>query len=153
MTRECGACSLCCRVMGVPEVKQDHEWCPHAKPGKGGCAIYASRPARCREFNCQWLMDNKIPDYWKPSKSKIVINIVVEHGTRYLAFVVDPSYPRRWLEEPWFSDIKKLAKAGIAGNEKGGGDGGRGGGWTTIVCIGNEKIPIIGSAALLRVAR
>jgi hypothetical protein len=148
--RECGACSLCCRVMGVPEVKKDHEWCPHALPGKGGCAIYGVRPGRCREFNCMWLLDGKIPDYWYPLKSKIVINTVYENGTRYLAFVVDPSYPRRWQEEPYFNDIKLMAKAGIAGKK---GETCRGGGWTTIVCIGEEKIPIIGSATLLRVAK
>jgi hypothetical protein len=143
-TRECGACSLCCKVMGVPEVKQDHEWCPHALPGKGGCAIYRRRPEACRTFNCMWLIDNKFPDYWYPLKSKIVINALNENGASYVAFVVDPAYPNRWREEPYFDDIKTIAKAGLEGR--------LGKKWTTLVLIGDRRIPIIDKPRLLRAA-
>jgi Fe-S-cluster containining protein len=142
MKRECGTCALCCKVMGVPEVKQEHQWCPHCKPGLHACKIYPSRPERCRDFHCQWLIDERYPDYWFPAKAKIVINVLIEHGKKYVSFVVDPSYPNRWREDPWFSDIKVIARAGLEGRmaEK----------WTTIVLIGNDRIPIIGTARLLR---
>lgn len=142
--RQCGTCSLCCKVMGVPEVKKDHEWCPHVALPGGGCKIYAQRPERCRDFHCQWLIDNRQPDYWYPHKSKIIIDARIKHGTKYIAFIVDPAYPNRWREEPYFSDIKHIARAGIEGRlgEK----------WTTVVLIREERIPIIGSATLLRVA-
>ena len=91
-----------------------------------------------------WLIDNKFPDYWYPAKSKIVINALVEEGRRYTAFVVDPAYPNRWKEEPYFSDIKTIARAGIEGR--------LGEHWTTLVLIKDERIPIIGSARLLRAA-
>lgn len=144
MKRVCGSCALCCKVMGVPEVKQDHQWCSHCKPGHKACQIYPQRPERCRDFHCQWLISTSHPDYWYPAKSKIVINTLVEHGTSYVAFVVDPDYPLRWREEPWFSDIKKIAQAGIEGR--------LGKRWTTLICIKDEKIPIIGSERLLRAA-
>lgn len=89
-----------------------------------------------------WLIDGRIPDYWYPLKSKIVINAMTEHGTDYVAFVLDPSYPNRWREEPYFSDIKTMAKAGLEGR--------LGKKWTTIVVIKDERIPIIGTARLLR---
>lgn len=130
--------------MDVPDVKPKHEWCQHARPGCGGCAIYATRPEACRSFHCMWLIDERFPDYWYPAKSKIVINAIEHEGTSHVAFVVDPAYPNRWREEPYFSDIKKLAAHGL--------DGKYGKKWNTIVMIKDERIPIIGSARLLRAA-
>lgn len=129
--------------MGVPEVKKDHEWCPHVKLGYG-CSIYRQRPERCRDFHCMWLIDERIPDYWYPKTSKIVINTTTEDGVEYVAFVVDPSYPTRWREEPYLSDIKAMAKAGIEGKI--------GKKWTTIVVIKDEKIPVVATPRLLRAA-
>jgi hypothetical protein len=129
--------------MGVPEVKKDHQWCPHAKPGHG-CVIYPRRPEACREFHCMWLINEKFPDYWYPKTAKIVINTMNENGVSYVAFVVDPAYPNRWREDPWFSDIKKTAQIGL--------DGKLGKKWITIVLIGEQRIPIIRQPRLLRVA-
>lgn len=51
----CGSCTLCCKIMGVPELnKLPGEWCPHADPKKG-CMIYEDRPQVCVEFECVWL--------------------------------------------------------------------------------------------------
>jgi len=82
-----------------------------------------------------WLIDSRFPDYWFPAKSKIVINPKLAGENAYVAFVVDPSYPNRWREEPWFSDIKKLARAGLEGllGQK----------WTTVVLVGDDRIPIV----------
>ena len=34
--RECGSCSLCCKVYNVPEIeKPAGKWCRHCTPGKG----------------------------------------------------------------------------------------------------------------------
>lgn len=142
--RECGSCSLCCKVMEVPEVKPRHDWCQHARPGAGGCAIYRTRPEICRGFHCQWLSNSRIPDYWFPAKSKIVINATIspDTGKKYISFIVDPAYPNRWREEPYFSNIKHIAKAGL--------DGRLGEKWATLVVIKDEKIPIIDTPRLLR---
>jgi hypothetical protein len=133
--RSCGSCNLCCRVMGVPEIKQDHAWCQHAcRPG-GGCRIYTDRPEPCRDFNCMWLLDNRFGPHWYPARARIVINAKLDGDKAYIAFVVDPDYPGRWREEPWFSDIKKIARAGIAGTA--------GQKWVTLIMIKDESIPII----------
>jgi hypothetical protein len=121
--------------MGVPEVKKDHEWCPHARPGCG-CAIYKDRPEACRDFHCMWLLDNRFKEYWKPNKCRIVINPKLdEKGKAYIAFVVDPDYPLRWREEPWFSDIKAIGRAGLRGLA--------GQTWRTFVMIRDERIEIV----------
>jgi uncharacterized protein len=133
--RICGSCRMCCKVLTIPDFagKPDaDDWCSHAC--NKGCAIYPQRPQVCRDFNCMWLLDQRLPDYWFPAKSKIVINFKLTGDNNYVGFVVDPAYPTRWREEPWFSDIKKLARAGLTGS------GGQK--WTTIVLIGDDKIPI-----------
>lgn len=123
--------------MGVPEVKKDFEWCPHCqvKRAGGACSIYETRPVRCRDFNCQWLVDKRFPDYWFPKEAKIVVDHRVDGMRAYVYFVVDPKTPGRWREEPYFSDIKQIARLGIAGL--------RGVKWTTLVLIKDERIPIL----------
>ena len=121
--------------MAVPEVKQEHAWCPHCKPGFNACKIYKDRPERCRDWNCQWLLDERFGDYWKPIYSRIVIDLRQEQGQSLVLFIVDPDYPLRWREDPWFSDIKVIAKAGIAGRA--------GKKWATFVVCKDETLPIV----------
>lgn len=141
MNRTCGSCSLCCKLMAVPDVTPANAWCTHCAPGHGGCRIYGTRPEPCREFACMWLIDAKFADYWYPRHSRIVIDMKLQVGRPgVLSFIVDPAYPKRWTHEPWFSDIKALAKAGMEG---------RGGvRWSTVIMIGDEKIPIVRERAL-----
>lgn len=114
--RACGSCSLCCKVMGVPEVKSRHDWCPHVDKGKG-CKIYDARPDRCREFSCLWLTQSYLDEArWFPLTSRIVVDLRVTPDASFLCFVVDPAYPLRAYEEPYASDIAKLAVAGISGS-------------------------------------
>jgi hypothetical protein len=112
--RQCGACSMCCYVLGVDEpplVKPPDKWCPHCAPGNGGCLVYANRPVRCQAFYCAWLVDKSFSDYWYPLTAKIVINLTCnEDGTNACwIFEVDPRRPDRWLQEPWFSDVCRIA--------------------------------------------
>jgi len=62
--RECGPCSMCCRLLPVAQLdKPADQWCVHARPGRGGCAIYADRPPACRSFSCLWLTSPEtLPD-------------------------------------------------------------------------------------------
>ena len=133
MKRECGECSLCCKVMGVPEVKPErHSWCPHADPGRG-CKIYEKRPLPCQQFVCLWLIDEKLGEHWYPAKSKILI----DYRDNVLCFVVDPAYPRRWLEQPWLDDIKTLARHGH-----------KTGKWSTAVLVKGDRIPVLAGPAV-----
>jgi hypothetical protein len=122
--------------MAVPDFdgKPDqHDWCRYAC--SKGCAIYKDRPQECRDFHCMYLVSEQIPDYWYPKLSKIVINPKLDDSEgAFVSFVVDPSYPTRWREEPWISDIKKMALAGIEGRH--------GSRWTTVVMIRDKSIVI-----------
>ena len=67
---------MCCKAMGVPDLKKPPGvWCVHAgdHPG-GGCGIYESRPQCCREFNCAWLTDDRevLRDEDRPDRLGVV---------------------------------------------------------------------------------
>jgi len=130
--RSCGHCSLCCKIMGVPEVKPRHDWCPHAiKPG-GGCRIYAERPQPCRDFHCVWLRDLRFGQHWYPATARIVIDAQINDGETVICFICDPAQPLRWRTEPWFSDIKQIAQVGLQEAR-----------WNTVIMVGDERIPVL----------
>jgi hypothetical protein len=110
--RSCGACSLCCMAVEIPEVdKPPGGWCPHCKPGAGGCMIYDRRPSRCRTYACTWLIDGSVPDHWRPLTAKMFIDFHA-YGTPprvAMRVHVHPKYPNRWREQPWYGELKIMA--------------------------------------------
>ena len=111
--RECGSCSLCCKILPInrPEFKKPgNKWCKHCRPANGGCGIYHDRPEVCRGFACAWLMNPGLSDEWRPDRAKIVI-----HGGENVRFAVDPNYPNRWREAPYYQTIKNIARVGLTG--------------------------------------
>lgn len=90
-TRECGDCSLCCKVLTIEALtKPQGKWCQHARPGRG-CAIYAERPHECQTFTCSW-RSGRLPEEMKPSKVKAVVGSNKD-GTAVVIHL-DPGYPR-----------------------------------------------------------
>lgn len=74
MTRRCGDCQLCCRLLPTAEIaKPALERCPHQKHGTG-CAIYARRPMSCQLWSCRWLVDEATKDLPRPDRSHYVID-------------------------------------------------------------------------------
>lgn len=66
--RQCGECTMCCKLMGVPERKKaPAKWCEDCAQGQG-CTIYDTRPPSCRNFQCFWLMDENFPDEFRPDR-------------------------------------------------------------------------------------
>lgn len=120
--RECGACSLCCLLLNVPEAgKPEHGWCPHCVKGRG-CGIYETRPDICRGYACLWLSDGNIPDHWRPMQAKLVLDFLAppadapEGAWAVLRVHVHPKHPHRWREEPYRSDLRRIARNGLMGN-------------------------------------
>ncbi|HXT59372.1 MAG TPA: hypothetical protein VN699_12105 [Pirellulales bacterium] len=51
--RACGECTACCTIKAVPELgKPTQASCAHLCQSQ--CAIYAARPASCRDYACLW---------------------------------------------------------------------------------------------------
>src|SRR5215510_7343402 len=109
--RSCGACSLCCKLLPIRELeKPENQWCVHCRPGNGGCGIYAERPASCRGFACDWLVNPHLGDEWVPTRAKMFVHYNYDPlGTMGLYVVVDPARPDSWRREPYFSQLKGRA--------------------------------------------
>lgn len=108
--RSCADCSACCKLVAVHELsKPAQTWCDHCEIGKG-CRIYPTRPDDCRTFYCGWLLDERIPDAWRPRDSKIV----VKFEPRRIVIHVDKDRKDAWRKEPFFSQIRAWARAGQA---------------------------------------
>ncbi|MCW2246488.1 hypothetical protein M2352_002079 [Azospirillum fermentarium] len=89
--RSCGECTLCCKLMGVPELKKPTaKWCVSCDKGKG-CTVYDTRPPSCRNFECFWLMNDDFPEEMRPDR----INALVYFNDTPDSVVlhVDPAKP------------------------------------------------------------
>jgi|MDTB01.3.fsa_nt_gb hypothetical protein len=64
--RDCGDCTLCCKLPAIKDFKVGYKWCEHCNIGKG-CNIYETRPKPCIDFNCIW-KDERTNIELKPNK-------------------------------------------------------------------------------------
>lgn len=107
----CGSCTMCCKLMGVPELeKPPGEWCKHCDP-KVGCTIYDDRPESCKDFECLWLQaqnregDNHLKaSELQPSRCKGVI--VTTDKSEGLVIKVDKHRSNALLSGP----LQRLVK-------------------------------------------
>jgi len=106
--RECGACTLCCKVVAVVELdKPAGTWCAHAR-SKSGCGIYEMRPPGCRTFYCHWMLDRNFGPEWKPDKAKFALMQTPQGVTAF----VDPGHPAAWRRSPYYESLKRWAIEG-----------------------------------------
>ena len=106
--RQCGECTLCCKVMAIEQLaKPQGSWCPHCKP-KRGCLIYSDRPPECQSFRCLWLVNDRLGQHWKPSKSRLVLT-TSDDGIEVRC---DPGFPDAWRKQPFRHEIQQWAVSG-----------------------------------------
>ena len=107
--RECGSCTKCCEGWNVFNIQGRS-----VKPGTpcyflaNGCSIYEHRPAYpCKEYNCEWMNQNKIPDEFKPSECGVIINKMMISHIDVFVFTPAPNDPSEkmieWAKE-YFKD-------------------------------------------------
>lgn len=108
--RDCGSCTLCCKVYEVPAVQSAAGvWCRHCKPGQG-CGIHETRPDHCRAFFCLWMTQDFLGPEWKPDKARFVLTM--DPTTRWLFVQVDPGAAQAWRKEPYYSQLRRWAATG-----------------------------------------
>ena len=67
---------MCCKLTEVPEIsKPVGVWCPDCKIGDG-CGSYDSRPASCKSFSCDWLLNEKMKDDLRPDRCGVIFERV-----------------------------------------------------------------------------
>ena len=129
--RECGTCNLCCDILEVAAVdKPVNQLCRHWQTGTG-CSIYERRPQMCRSFRCAWHQGH-LDDSWFPVNSRIVLHFSQDA----VNVQVDPEFPDRWREEPYFS---KLVEWSLQGIRRTGGPG-----YATLIIVGDSKFMLLG---------
>ena len=75
----CGACTACCILPGMPELgKPFYARCVHLRGENepAGCGIYETRPKRCREFRCAWhlnMMGSRLDR--RPDKCGLMVQV------------------------------------------------------------------------------
>jgi len=105
--RSCENCTLCCKVLGIPELQKPRDAvCSHCDWTKG-CTIYARRPGACRDFDCSYLLSPALGDEWKPTTSHMVLGYMAEADI--VLVYTDPDHSGVWRREPYYSRIKKWA--------------------------------------------
>jgi len=109
--KDCGECSLCCKLIAVPGLAEAGEWCPYCEPGRkeGGCTIHDSRPPFCKGYHCFWRAESW-PDKYRPDKCKVIFEALP--GVFTILISVDPARPDAWKEKEILEVIEKLRKKG-----------------------------------------
>lgn len=118
LSNPCGACTMCCRVLHIEELKKPAgDWCNACNIGKG-CRIYEDRPEPCRTFEClylQWATNEAAtepvhPDF-RPDKCRIVFHEVADK--KIISGNTDPNRPHAWQNEIVMAYINALCKMGF----------------------------------------
>lgn len=111
--RSCENCTMCCKVLGIPELQKPRgAVCTHCDWDKG-CTIYTQRPQACRAFDCSYLLSPGLGEEWKPTTSHMVLGYVAEADI--ILVYTDPDHAGVWRQEPYYSRIKKWAAPSDAG--------------------------------------
>jgi hypothetical protein len=110
--RDCGSCTLCCKLFPVPELdKPAGRWCRHIAQGRG-CGIHATRPQVCRDFFCQWIYNPALGPEWKPERARFVLSIYP--GSNTLLVSADPGAPAAWRGPLYLPSLRRWAEAALA---------------------------------------
>lgn len=89
LKRECGDCTRCCEGFNsggayghkFGNVDGVRTPCFFLEQGLG-CTIYEDRPQNpCAAYKCEWLVNNDIPEEFKPNKSDVILT---KKGRSYL---------------------------------------------------------------------
>ena len=88
MSRSCGTCTSCCDGWITGSAYGYDFWrgrpCHFVKKGVG-CSIYEDRPEfPCKQFNCNWLIDESIPDWMQPNQSGVLLQWKTIDNKKYL---------------------------------------------------------------------
>lgn len=80
MSRKCGNCTLCCKLLPQAELnKAAGQRCQHQR--HTGCRIYPRRPASCRLWSCMWLVGDGTEAMSRPDVSHYVVDVMPDYVT------------------------------------------------------------------------
>jgi hypothetical protein len=81
MTRECGDCQLCCRLLPVVSLdKIANQKCEFQKFHKG-CTVYNTKrmPIECRVWQCRWIVSQLPDNIARPDRVHYVVDVMPDN--------------------------------------------------------------------------
>ncbi len=105
--RSCADCTLCCKVLGIPELAKPRGVVCGQCDWNKGCKIYAGRPGSCRDFDCSYLLSPALGEEWKPTTAHLVLGYMAREDI--ILIFTDPDHVGAWRREPYLARIKKWA--------------------------------------------
>jgi len=123
--RQCGGCTLCCKLIGIDELNKPHgQRCKHQRSGKG-CAVYPRRPISCRLWNCRWLAEDDTAGLRRPDRVHYVIDVMPDYVTQerttgervaieVVQIWVDKDFPLAYRDPDLMRFIERRAAEGRA---------------------------------------
>lgn len=70
--RECGECTMCCKLLPVVELdKPAGVMCDHCV-GRSSCGIYSERPQDCKTFECMYYQMENVSTDLRPDKCGVI---------------------------------------------------------------------------------
>lgn len=106
VVRPCGDCTMCCRILPVPQLRKPAgRTCTHCRVGQG-CGIYADRPPVCRTWQCLWSTSPDLPEELRPDRCGVMLFVNGRDGVA----VVDPERAVDWRTGMVGQAIAKLAR-------------------------------------------
>lgn len=101
---------MCCTALEIPEFnKPAGPACPNCM-ASGGCAIYASRPQLCRDFQCLWIVQRELSPGMRPDR--IGTLFMEDDDTNEYRAVCAPERPLAWRNPRVFAHLVAVAKSG-----------------------------------------
>lgn len=127
-TRNCGKCTLCCRLLPTGDGKPANTKCPHSRRHRG-CTIYDTRPRSCRLWSCSWLIDQDIADnhngILRPDRGHYIIDPVPDYVSlqqtdceirlRTIQVWCDPRFPEAYKAAALKQYLREQAKKNSIG--------------------------------------
>ena len=109
--KDCGPCSLCCKLLGVPGLSAPGDLCPHCnvEASNGCCTIHDNRPQICLGYNCFWRAESW-PDWLRPDRCNLIFEALP--GVETVLVSVEPSIPDAWKNGRVLKVIKFLRSKG-----------------------------------------
>lgn len=116
MKRECGDCTLCCKLLPIPELKKPAAVkCAYQRHGKG-CTVHGTdkQPHACKLWYCRWLLNDDMAHMSRPDRARYVIDMLPDEITMEPD---DKSAPKRtylaiqiWADGEAWKDDNELFK-------------------------------------------
>ena len=130
MTRQCGDCQLCCKLLPVRSLGKDAgQRCQHQSHARG-CKVYKQLgrvSPECKLWNCRWLVEDDTEGLSRPDRSHYVLDLMPDYVTvrdddtgeaRHIQVVqiwVDPKHPDAHRDPALRAYLERRAEEGIAG--------------------------------------